>query len=327
MAEKATVRRLVTLVVISVTFLMGASAAGSLHIRSPKGWTVAGHESDAVVLKPPPGSPFRDATIFNPTLLLSRDIDALMPLARAVFPAGARVGEQSGRKVSLDGYAAVEIWGGATLGDDTLSQATLFLWRGTRMIPVSVLMNGSDSAPARAIAEKIARGVSIASTATFFPVPGSPPGIVGPANWTPRQTKGATLTAKVVAPDPEEEGPPGSINYELLPRSLEPTLDAVLGGLEALARARGAERIRTSGVETRAGRRPVLVFQQTIDERFVVTGAVIRYPEATLRVTYFDRPDRAEKRKPLFDALVERLAESDLKGPFGVQVDDAPKGD
>ena len=50
----------------------------------------------------------------------------------------------------------------------------------------------------------------------------------------------------------------------------------------------------------------------------MVTGAVIRYPEATLRVTYFDRPDRAEKRKPLFDELVERLAESELKGPFGV---------
>ncbi len=327
MADKATVRRLLLLVLISGAFFMGASAAGSLDIRPPEGWTKAGRAPDAFVLKPPPGSPFRDAAIFNLTLLLSREVDALKPLARAVFPEGAKVGEQSGRKALLDGYAVVEIWGGARLGDDTLSQATFFVWRGTRMIPVSVLMNGSDSAPARAIAEKIARGVSIASTATFFPIPGAPPGIVGPANWTPRQTKGATLTAKVVAPDPEEKGPPGSINYELLPRSLEPTLDAVLGGLDALARARGAERIRTSGVETRAGRRPVLAFQQTIDERFVVTGAVIRYPEATLRVTYFDRPDRAEKRKPLFDELVERLAESELKGPFGVPESVAPKGD
>ena len=47
--------------------------------------------------------------------------------------------------------------------------------------------------------------------------------------------------------------------------------------------------------------------QAAIGERFIVTGAVIRYPEATLRVTYFDRPDRAEKRKPLFDELVESL--------------------
>ena len=324
MSDKATPRRLFLLVVTSCTFLMGASAAGSLDVRPPEGWTAAGRAPDAVVLNPPPGSPFRDAAVFNLTLLLSRDIDALKPLARAVFPEGANVGEQSGRAASLDGYAAVEIWGGATLGDTALSQATFFVWRGTRMIPVSVLMNGSDSAAARAIAEKIARGVSITSTATFFPVPGAPPGIVGPANWTPRQTKGATLTAKVVAPDPEEEGPPGSINYELLPRSLEPTLDAVLGGLDALARARGGQRIRTSGVETRAGKRPTLAFQHTVDERFVVTGAVIRYPEATLRVTYFDRPDRAEKRKPLFDELIARLAESELKGPFGVPESAAP---
>ena len=75
MADKATVRRVILLVVTSGMFFIGASAGGSLDVRPPEGWTETGPMADAVMLKPPAGSPFRDAAIFNLTLLLSRAVD------------------------------------------------------------------------------------------------------------------------------------------------------------------------------------------------------------------------------------------------------------
>ncbi|MFQ5457072.1 MAG: hypothetical protein ACE5FC_01265 [Myxococcota bacterium] len=295
--------------------LTGAARAGSLDVKAPAGWAVAGQAKDAVALKPPAGSAFSDAMVFDLPVLLSRKIDALKPMARAVFPPGSKVGEQTGRATTLDGNAALEIWGPATAGETALTQATFFVWKGTRMIPVSVLVKGGDAAAARKMARQIARGVTVTSKVTLFPIPDAPEGLVAPANWRPGPAEDPGMNARVLAPDPDVAGPPGSISYELLPEADDPTLDKVVGGLHKLAQASGAENVRTSGVETKTGGRPTLAFQQSLDDRLVLTGAIIRYPRAILRVTYFDRPDRARERKALFDVLVQRLAENEIKAP------------
>lgn len=286
-----------------------------LDVKTPEGWTRVDASEGDLAFSPPGGTAFRDAAVFDADLVLSPNVDALKPLALAVFPQEAKAGEMHGRTFTLDGYAATEIWGGATLGKTHLVQATLFVWKGTRMIPVAVLANGDDAAPAREMAARIARSAKVEKTETFFPVPGAPQGVVAPANWTPKTLEGAAFTARVSAPDAPGSGAPGMIRYEFRPGGFDRSLDRLLDGLDRIARSRGAERIRTTGVDTRAAGRSVTVYQQAVDERVLLTGAVIHYPSGALQVTYFDRPDRAKARKAMFDQLIDALAAADLAAP------------
>jgi len=296
--------------------LVGAGTArAKLEVKPPEGWTRIEGGGGDLAFAPPGGSPFRDAAIFDAELILSRNIEALEPLARAVFPEGATAGKLQGRVFPLDGYAAAEIWGGATQGKAHLVQATVFVWKGTRMIPVAVLANGDDPGPVRELAARIARGASVSKTETFFPVPDVPAGIVAPANWVPEILDEEGFTARASAPDDPAGGAPGMIRYEYRPGGFDQALDRLLEGLDQVARSRGAERVRTSGVDTRAAGRSVTAYQQAVDDRVVVTGAVIHYPAGALQVTYFDRPDRARDRKAMFDQLIDTLAASDIKPP------------
>lgn len=301
----------------ALAFIAPGAALADLDVEAPEGWKrIEGGDGD-LAFTPPAGSPFRDAAIFDAQLILSRNIEALKPLARAVFPEDADAGELEGRAFLLDGYAAVEIWGGATKGKDHLVQATVFVWKGTRMIPVAVLANGSDAGPAREMAARIARAARVATTETFFPLPGAPAGIVAPASWAPETLDGKGFTARVSAPDDPAGGAPGMIRYEYRSEGFDQALDRLLEGLDEVARSRGAERIRTSGVDTRAGGRSVTAYQQAVDDRVTVTGAVIHYKAGALQVTYFDRPDRATARKAMFDQLVDTLAAAEIGPPGG----------
>lgn len=301
----------------ALVLLAATPAPAQLRVKPPEGWTKIESEGGDHAFSPPEGSKFRDAAVFDADLILSPNIDALKPLALAVFPEDAKAGVMEGRTFPMDGYAAAEIWGGATQGKAHLVQATVFVWKGTRMIPVAVLANGEDPAPAREMAARIAGGTTVDRTDTFFPLPGAPAGIIAPANWSPEMLDNTGLTARASAPDDPSEGAPGMIRYEYRPAGFDQVLDQLLDGLDRVARSRGAERIRTSGVDTRAGARSVTAYQQAVDERVMVTGAVIHYPVGALQVTYFDRPDRARKRKAMFDQLIDRLAASDIKPPEG----------
>jgi hypothetical protein len=175
-----------------------------------------------------------------------------------------------------------------------------------------VLANGTDPEAVRAMAARVARTAGVERTETFFPLPGAPAGVLAPASWAPETLDPAGATARARAPDDPAAGVPGLIRYEFRAGGSETGLEAFLAGLDEVARSRGAAKVRTSGVETRAGGRPVIAYQQAVDERVLLTGAVIRYPAGALQVTYFDRPDRARTRKAMFDQLVDAMARREI---------------
>jgi len=196
--------------------------------------------------------------------------------------------------------------------------ATIFLWKGTRMVHVVVLASGSDAEPARKVSEDLARSARLARTATFLPVPGAPAGVIAPASWRPVKPVSASFVARIDAGDePPALPPPGTLRYEILPADFDAPLPQVLKELDGMAETAGLRVTRTDGLETRVSGRPTMVFQQLLDPRALLLGAIIRFPTNVVRVTYLDRRERASERRALIDQLITRVAETGVAGKAG----------
>jgi hypothetical protein len=300
------------LVLLSLALPRAAAALPALEVTPPPGWRIKADEPQLTLL-PPPKSAFVQAMIFDQPFLIAPDVPALQLLAAAAFPEGKSNEKVTGRRTELDGYAAVEVWGTAVAAKAPCSLAAWFVWKGTRMIHVVVLATGNDPAPARKIGATLARGAKLRETATFLPVPGAPPGVIAPAAWRPSNPDTAHFLARVVADDPPPP-PPGTIRYEILPAGYNQPVEEVLKGIDALARSVGGQVTRTDGLETRVEGRRAIVFQQLLEPpRALFLGAIIFFPDTIVRVTYFDRRERASGRRAMVDQLIARVARAGVK--------------
>ena len=306
------------LMILALAVPRAAAAPPALEVTPPPGWRIKTDEPQLTLL-PPAKSLFVQAILFDQPFLLSPDVMALEMLAAAAFPEGKSNEKVTGRRTALEGYTAVEVWGTATAANAPYSLGAWFVWKGTRMVHVVVLARGSDPAPARKIGETLARGAKLRETATFFPVPGAPRGVLAPAAWRPSNPDTAHFLARVVANDPPPE-PSGTIRYEVLPAGYNQPIGEVLKGIEALAQSVGGQVTRTDGLETRVEGRRAIVFQQLLQPpRALFLGAIIFFPETVVRVTYFDRRERAAARRAMVDQLITRVARAGIKAkpPMG----------
>jgi len=298
---------------LALALLLGAApapAARSLEVDVPAGWRIKPDETQLTLL-PPKKSPFRQAMIFDQPFFLPPDVDALKLLAAAAFPEGSKDVRLTGQRKKLDGWTAVEVVGSATLVRDPVALGTYFVWKGTRMMHVVVLASGSDAEPARKMAEDLARSARLSRTATFLPVPGVPRGLIAPASWRPVKPRSRAFVAEIDAGDKPPAPPPsGTLRYEILPAGFDTPLPEVLKELDGMAGASGLKVTRTDGLETRVSGRPVMIFQQLLEPRALLLGAIIRFPANAVRITYLDRRERASERRAMMDQLIERVGET-----------------
>jgi hypothetical protein len=166
----------------------------------------------------------------------------------------------------------------------------------------------------RNVARDLARSARLVPQATFLPVPGAPEGVIAPAAWRPAKGGSKEFVARIEAGDaPSAPPPPGILRYEILPAGFDTPLPKVLGGLDAGAEALGLRVTRTDGLETEVSGRPAVVFQQLLEPRALLLGAIIRFPANTVRVTYLDNRERGSRRRAMIDALIERVGKTGVK--------------
>jgi len=138
--------------------------------------------------------------------------------------------------------------------------------------------------------------------------------VIAPASWRPVKPRSAAFAAEIDAGDKPPAPPPsGMLRYEILPAGFDTPLPAVLGSLDGMAGASGLRVTRTDGLETQVSGRPVMIFQQLLEPRALLLGAIIRFPSNTVRITYLDQRERASERRAMMDQLIERVAETGVR--------------